>query len=235
MEKNSTQTNTEKKEGFFDKVKNGLVKFFKGVKNFFVKTARVNGTHCYGVIEGIGDFLVYDDHALISAVGMDDVTFTGANVASWSFEGLGRIRRSKATVKYKIVLDDNVVFPQKVREKNDVKNLTATIFIENERSHLLGRGKMERDQGNRGMPSLEDCDVYGYSNCLVIVLKLKKQVGEKVEHYQESVLYPFSDVSYVGEQKDKSLVVKFNDAMSLIFTPLTEGASQTVKKIKENA
>ena len=156
--------------GFLDKVKNGTVKFFKGIKNFFVKTGRVNGTHCYGCIENIGDFLVYDDHALISALGMDDIVFTKENVLSYSFAGLGRIRKKKATVTYTIMLDDNVVFPDKVRQRNDVKNLNATIFIEKDCAQLLGRGLMEY-----GNDIYEKCDVYKYPKCIVIVLNLKRK------------------------------------------------------------
>ena len=70
MKQNQEQTPNANQEGFVDKAKNALGKFFKGVKSFFVKTGRVNSSNCYGVINHIGDLLVYDDHALISAVGM---------------------------------------------------------------------------------------------------------------------------------------------------------------------
>lgn len=226
------ENNTEKKEGFFDKVKNALIKFFKGVKNFFVKTGRVNGTHCYGVIEGIGDFLVYDDHALISAVGMDDVVFKKENVLSYGFDGLGRIRRNKATVKYSITLDDNVVFPEKVREKNDVKNLTATIFVEKDRAHFFGRGQVEYGQGNRGLSPFEECDVYLYSDCFVVAVKLERRNGDKVEKFQESVLYPFSNMTSFGEGAAKSFTARFKDGKSLSFTVVGDANYEIAKNIK---
>ena len=220
-------------QGFVDKVKNGFVKFFKGVKNFVVKTGRKNSTNYYGRIENIGDFIVYNDHALISAVGMDDVTFTNENVISYSFAGLGKILMNKATVQYKIVLDDNVVFPELVAQKNDVKNLTATIKVEKDRSHLIGHGDMEYGKGNRGLSPLEACDVYGYEDCFVIALNLERRNGDKVEKYQESVLYPFADIAYIGEEKNGSCIVKFNDDKSLRFTPAGDKAAELIKKLKE--
>ncbi len=224
----------QNEEKFIDKAKKGLVKFFNGVKSFIVKTGRKNSTNYYGRIENIGDFIVYDDHALISAVGMDDVVFTNNNVISYSFEGLGPIIMKKATVKYKIVLDDTVVFPEMVRQKNDVKNLNASILVEKERSYFLGQGQMEYGQGNRGLTPLENCDVYGYQNCFVIVLKLEKRVGDKVERYQESILYPFTDISAFEEKKGKLLTFNFKGEKIMQFTPKNEEAYEFVKKIVEN-
>jgi hypothetical protein len=228
--------NTEKKESFFEKVKNALIKFFKGVKNFFIKTGRVNGSHCYGIIQGIGDFLVYDDHALISAVGMDDVTFTKENVVSYYFDGLGNIRRNKATVKYKITLDDNVVFPEKVREKNDVKNITAVINVEKDSTHLWGRGTAEYGKSANKLSPIEECDVYGYGDCFVIVLKLERRNGDKIEKYQESMLYPFSDIKalYDGSTtpSGKPVVVEFKDGKTMSFTVRNETVYATVKSIE---
>ena len=234
---NKVQTN----EGFFDKTKKGISKFFKGIKNFFVKTGRVNGTHCYGIIEGIGDFIVYDDHALISAVGMEDVVFKNENVITCCFEGLGKIRRkggtSKATVKYSIKLDDKVVFPQKVQEKNDVRNLVATIFAEKDREHFWGSGTMEYGQANRGLYPIEDCDVYGYDNCIVIVLKLQRVNGDKTEKYEESLLYPFANIKSIADDtakptNGKPVVVEFDDGKSLRFNVRSEAAYEKVKKIE---
>ncbi len=230
MENNNTQNNTNQ-EGFMDKVKKALGKTFKGIKNFFVKTGRTNSANCYGVIENIGDFLVYDDHALISALGMDDVVFTAKNVVSYTFVGLGRIRRNKATVSYKIVLDDEVVFPEAVRQKNDVKNLTATIKVEKDRSHFLGKGDVEYGKGDRVAP-VEACDVYGYDDCFVIVVKLERRNGDKIEKYEESLLYPFGHISSIAEQRDKSFAVKFNDGKSLRFTTAGEKAYDIVRGLK---
>ena len=222
-----------KEEGFFDKVKKGFMKSVNGVKSFFVKTGRKNGSHYYGCIDGIGDFIVYDDHALISALGMDDVTFTKENVISYSFEGLGKIMMSKATVQYKIVLDDNVVFPELVRQKNDVKNLKAIIKLEKERSHLLGRGKIEYGPITRGLIPIESCDVYGYQDCFVIAVNLERMSGDKVQKYQEAVLYPFSDIKEMIE-KSGGYVVNFNDGKSLHLTAIGERSSATLKEIKES-
>ena len=221
------ENNTEKKVGFFTKVKNALIKFFKGLKNFFVKTARVNSSNCYGIVDGIGDLLVYDDHALISAVGMADVTFTKANVLSTSFEGLGNIRRKKATVKYKIELDDNVVFPEKVREKNDVKNITVTISIDKETSHLLGHGTMKK------AGEIANCDVYGYGSGFVIALNLEKRVGDRVEKYQESLWYAFSAIAKMGEGSPKTFIVQFNDDKILEVTAINDIAYRRLKEIEE--
>jgi hypothetical protein len=226
---NVTETN---KDGFMTKVKNGLMKFIKGIKNFVVKTGRVNGTHCYGIIDNIGDLIVYDDHALISAVGMDDIVFTKENVLSYSFEGLGKIRRNKATLKYKIVLDDNVVFPEKVREKNDVKNLIALVNAEKDRSHYLGKGSIEYGKASRGLSPVVECDVYGFGDCLVVVVLLEKRVGEKVEKYQESLLYPLSKLSSIVEGKNKSFAIKFDDDKLLQVTPAGDSAYETLKNIK---
>ena len=223
----------EKEATFMDKVKNGVGKFFKGVKNFVVKTGRKNSSNYYGRIENIGDFIVYEDHALISAVGMDDVTFTNANVISYSFVGLGKIMMNKATVQYKIVLDDNVVFPELVRQKNDVKNLTATIKVEKECSHLIGRGDIEYGKANRGLYAFENCDIYGYDDCFVIAVNLERRNGDKVEKYQESVLYPFSDIDCIGEEKNGLTIVRFNDGKSLRFAPIGEKAIQLIKELKE--
>lgn len=225
------ESGTEK-TGFFERVKSGLVKFLSGVKNFFVKTGRVNGTHCYGCVEGIGDFLVYDDHALISAVGMDDVTFKNENVISYCFDGLGRIRRNKATVKYTITLDDTVIFSEKVREKNDVKNLTVTIFVEKDRAHFWGQGQVEYGQGTRGLHPLEECDIYGYQDCFVVAVKLERRNGDKVEKYQESVLYPFANIESIGEGAAKVFTVRFKDGKNLSFTAVNEAVYEKVKNIE---
>lgn len=219
-------------EKFMDKAKNGLVKFFKGVKNFFVKTGRVNSSNCYGCIDKIGDFLVYDDHALISAVGMDDIVFKRENVVNYSFAGLGKIRSKKATVSYKITLDDNVIFPEKVREKNDVKNITATIFVAKEVSHFLGSGDIEYGEGTRGLIPFEDCDVYGYNDCFVMAVKLKKMVGDKVENYQESLLYPYSNITYIKEE-NKRFTVQFDGEKHMSFTPKNEEAYKFIQEIKD--
>ena len=205
---------TEKKENF-------LVKFLKGVKNFFVKTGRVNGSNCYGIIEGIGDFLVYEDHALISAVGMDDVVFKRENVISSSFEGLGRIRRNKATVQYTIVLDDTVVFPEKVREKNDVKNLKATVDINKLAANKVGKGSFE---------AAADCDIYAFGPNLVIVMNLEKPNGDKVMKYQESVLYPNTDVEAWEEADGNKFRVKFNDGKRLSFVAKNETVFNEMKE-----
>ncbi len=220
-------------QGFMDKVKNGFAKFFKGVKNFIVKTGRKNGTNYYGRIENIGDFIVYADHALISAVGMDDITFTNENVISYSFVGLGPILMKKATVQYKIMLDDNVVFPELVAQKNDVKNLTAFIKLEKERSHFVGHGDMGYGKGSHGLSPIEACDVYGYEDCFVIAFNLEKRNGDKIEKYQESVLYPFADIAYIEENKG-AYVVKFKDDKSLHFTPADEKATELIKQLKES-
>ncbi len=222
------------KGNFIDKVKNGAIKFFKGVKNFIVKTGRVNGSNCYGIIDGIGDFLVYEDHALISAVGMDDVIIKKENVLEASFEGLGKIRRNKATVKYKLVLDDNVVFPEKVREKNDVKNLTAVIYMDKQRNNFLASGQMEHGEGQRGLTPVVDCDVYKYDDCLVIIFKLERRVGEKVERYQESALYPFKSIAEIEEKSGKKFEVKFDDKKLLFFTTTTESAYNAALELKAN-
>lgn len=220
MEDNK-QNGTPNEESFLTKVKNGFGKFFKGVKNFFVKTGRVNSSNCYGAIDGIGDLLVYEDHALISAVGMDDVTFTKENVIGYSFEGLGQIRKKKATVKYKIVLDDKVVFPEKVREKNDVKNLSAIINIDKERSHLVGHDP------------IDDCDVYRYEKCFVIVFNLKRTVGEKVEKYQESALRPYAEILEIKEQKDRSFAVKFEGGKILFVVPVRPEDREFFEELKQ--
>lgn len=225
MEEQITQTEEVKTEGFMDKVKKVLVKIGSGIKSFVVKTGRANSTNHYGVIENIGDLLVYEDHALISALGMDDVVFTHENVVSYAFDGLGRIRRNKATVQYKIVLDDKVVFPEKVREKNDVQNLTATINIAKETAHLLGNGTMLG----------ADCDVYGYPKCFVIVLNKERQNGDKIEKYQESLLYPYKDVIAIEDHEDKAFLIKFNDkdTVRMWFKPASEQKNQRVLEIRE--
>lgn len=232
MEKNQGQTPDTKQESFIDKAKNALSKFFTGAKNFFIKTGRVNSSNCYGIIDNIGDFLVYDDHALISAVGMDDIVFTSKNVLSFSFEGLGKIRRNKATVKYLINLDNNVVFPEKVREKNDVNNLIAIINIEKEKSHFLGSGLIGSDETKKMY--FDNCDIYGYDDCLIIVYKLEKKVGETTEKYQESVLYPFDNIVEVvqKEDMDKTLNVRFNDGKIAVFTAVNTTAFEKVMAIK---
>ena len=219
----------ENEEKFLDKVKKGFGKVFKGIKNFFVKTSIRNGSHYYGQINGIGELAVYDDHALIFALGMDDVVFTNENVVGYSFKGLGPIKAKKATVEYAITLDDNVVFPELVRQKNDVKNLTATIMIEKERSHLLGRGLIEDDLGRT-----QECDIYGYPKSIVIVLNLEKVNGDKVEKYQESVLYPSSHITGIAQGNGKSFAVEFNDGKKLQFTASKEEAYAIIKEMKES-
>lgn len=227
-ETKTTEATTE--EGFMDKAKNGFMKFGKGVESFVVKTAIRNGQNHYGMVNGIGDFAVYDDHALIFALGMDDIVFTKENVITYSFRGLGRIRENKATVEYAIVLDDNVVFPELVRQKHDVNNVIATIMIDKDRSHLLGRGDIEYGGG------IEACDVYEYPDCFVIVLRLERRRGDAVEKYQESLLYPFSEVAYINEGGSR-IDVRFKDGKSLHFdaySTKTSVISDIVKKIKEN-
>ena len=221
-----------KEEKFMDKVKNGFAKFFKGVKNFIVKTGRVNSTNCYGCIDNIGDLIVYQDHALISAVGMDDVIFKRENVLSYSFAGLGKIRKDKATVKFNIALDDNVVFPEKVREKNDVNNITAIIYVEKLKSDLLGSGGIEYAEGKSGSIPLDDCDVYRYDDCFVIAVKLKKMVGDKVQNYQSSFLYPFKNITFIEERKNKSFTVQFDGNKLMNFTPKDDAAYNFVKELE---
>lgn len=232
MKQNQDQTPNTNQESFLVKIKNALSKFFTGVKNFFIKTGRANSSNCYGIIDNIGDLLVYDDHALISAVGMNDIVFTNKNVLSYSFAGLGKIRRNRATVRYNITLDDNVVFPEKVREKNDVNNLTAIINIEKERSHLLGKGLIGPDDPKN--MRFDNCDIYGYDKCLVIVYNLEKKVGEKIEKYQESTLYPFEDIVEIVEKKDmdKTLNIRFNDRKKAVFTAKDTDAFNKVMSIK---
>lgn len=215
---NLNKENIEGNEtSFLEKVKNALIKFFKGLKNFIVKTGRVNGTHCYGVIDNIGDFLVYDDHALISAVGMDDVTFTSKNVISYSFEGLGKLRRNKVHVKYKITLDDDVVFPEKVRQKNDVKNLDALIDINMDSKHLLSR--------------FENYASYKYDDCIIIVFNLKRQVGNREEAYQEAISYSLPDILLISEGKGGSFIIKFKDKKEYVFSPVNEKAREVIKEL----
>lgn len=214
------ETNKEKKDSFFKKIGRGFANFFKGIGNFFVKTGRTNSSKNFGCIEGIGDFLVYDNHALISAVGMGDVTFTKENVISWRFEGLSRIRRKEATVKYTIKLDGNVIFPQKVREKNDVNNLTATIFVNKETERFISNGEITYGELFHGVYPLEKCDIYIYDDCFVIAVKLEKRNGNNVERYQESLLYPFSNIDSIIEEKERKFVVQFDDEKYISFTIL---------------
>ena len=220
-------------EKFFDKVKAGVGKFFGGIKSFIVKTGRVNGTNNYGCIDRIGDFIVYEDHALISAVGMDDVVIKKENVLSYSFNGLGNIRKNRATVSYTITLDDNVVFPEKVREKNDVKNLTATIFVDKDRAYFLTDGGIEYPKGKLGEVALTDCDIYTYEKCFVFAVKLEKMNGDKVQKYQESFLYPYSDVVYIKEKDDGRVVINLKDERLLVFRPKDEKAQKFLDKLKE--
>lgn len=222
----------ENKTGFMDKVKNVFSKVFKGIANFFIKTGRVNSSNCLGIIDNIGDLMVYEDHALISAVGMDDIRFTRENVLDYSFKGLGKIRKNKATVSYSIKLDDNVVFPEKVREKNDVNNVTAIVFVDREPSRLLGSGGIEHGKGKSGLIPLDDCDVYNYDDCFVIAVKLKKKVGEKIETYQESVLHPFSDITFIKEEKNKQFTVQFNGNKLLSFTTKNDDAYKFMKELQ---
>ena len=219
-------------EKFFDKVKAGFSKFFSGVKNFVVKTGRVNGTNNYGCIDGIGDFIVYEDHALISAVGMDDVVIKRENVVSYSFNGLGKIRKKKATVSYKITLDDNVVFPEKVREKNDVNNLTATIFVEKDRTHFLGNGGIESPKGKLGNVPLTDCNIYTYEECFVIAVNLEKMNGDKVEKYQESFLYPYTEVVDIAERESGKVVINLNNERLMSFLPKDDKARKFLEELK---
>ena len=239
MEENNTPNienveTEEKKEGFFTKLKNGLAKFFKGVKNFIIKTKRVNSKNCYGIIDRIGDLLVYDDHALISAVGMDDVVFKKENVLASGFIGLGRIRRNKATVKYSITLDDNVVFPPKVREKNDVNNLEAIIFIEKEKDRLFALGTMEHGTPHNGLYPIEDCEVYDYGDCFVIVVKLQRQNGDKVEKYEESLLYPVGDITEILDSHSGGYIITFDDGKTLTLNHVKDFGKAKIEKIKND-
>ena len=163
---------------------------------------------------------------------MDDVVFTGKNVLGYSFEGLGEIRRKKATVKYKITLDDTVVFPEKVRERNDVKNLIAEIFVKKDSSYFLGNGGIEYGKGKSGLMPLDDCEVYGYKDCFVIAVKLKKQVGEKVENYQESLLLPYSSISFIKEKENGTFTVQFNENRLMSFKPGNDKAYEFMKNLE---
>ena len=49
------------------------------------------------------------------------------------------IKTNTATFKYVVELDDNVVFPEKVRQKNDVKNLTVHVIANKCKDHYLGK------------------------------------------------------------------------------------------------
>ena len=232
MKEKNTNNSTEKEVGFFGKVKNGFVKFIKGLKNFFVKTARKNSSRCYGEIIGIGDFIVYDDHALISAVGMDDVVFTRKNVVSYCFDGLGPIDMDdhRATVKYKIKLDDNVVFPALVRQKNDVENLKAEIYVEKDKAHFLGSGKSV----GSGKDGLRGCDFYGYSDCIVVVYRLIRIENNKEVRYQDSALIPFKNISQVKESKELVTVI-IDGGETLSFKPFDDGAKKWAEQVKENS
>jgi hypothetical protein len=219
-------------EKFFDKVKAGFGKFVSGVKSFVVKTGRVNSTNNYGCIDGIGDLIVYEDHALISAVGMDDVVIKKENVVSYSFNGLGNIRKKRATVSYKLVLDDNVVFPEKVRERHDVKNLTATIFADKERNKLLGTGGIEYTKGKLGQVPLTNCDIYAYETCFIFAVKLERMNGDKVEKYEESILYPYTDIAAIAEKENGKVVINFKEERLMSFVPKDEKARTLVETLK---
>ena len=236
-EEQAAEATEEKKESFFVKLKNGIAKFCKGVKNFFIKTGRVNSSNCIGMIEGIGDFLVYDDHALISAVGMDDITFTKENVVSTSFLGLGPIRRG-VTVKYKIVLDDNVVFPEKVREKNDVNNLTAVINIKNDKSSIfLGSGQASCDKSKDGLAAIADCDAYGYTNDIALAKKVKTLVNgeERTSYY--SAIYSFDEIKTVlapsSASADSKFTLSFNDGNSATIKAANDTAFAYLKSLEK--
>lgn len=227
MEKKDMQINEKKNEGFFTKLKNGFMKFFKGIKNFFIKTGRVNSSNCYGFVDGYGDFIVYTDHALFSAVGREDIVFTAKDVRSWSFEGIGKIRRKRATVKYSIEIDSKVLSPNSDCSSDSTQKVNALIFISKEISHLYGHGFVSATEN-----FYSKCDVYGYDSCLIIVLKLEKQVGDKIEKYEESLQYPLSDIKSIIEVENKDISIKLKDKKTVVFKPQNSKIIEELKKIE---
>ena len=229
------ENNTEKKEGIFDKIKNAVNKFLKGTKEVAVKTARINSENCYGFVLFIGYLLAYDDHALISFIGRDDVIFKKENVLSYGFAGLGDVLHDKATVNYSLTLDDNVQFSKEVSEKYDVKNVTVAVYLKKLREHLIGSGSMEYGTKacSNGLRPIEECDVYKFDNCLVLAFNLQEHTGgDHVRKYQDSALYSFSNIESIDESERNTFIVKFNNGKSLTFTAKNKAAYETVKSIE---
>ena len=226
--------NNEKKD-FFDNVKNMLNKILKGTKQMAVNTARINSDNCYGFMLHIGYLLAYDDHALISFVGRDDVILKKENVLSYNFAGLGDILHDKATVNYNLTLDDNVEFSKEVREKYDVKNVTVAVYLKKLRDHLIGSGSMEYGTKacNNGLRPIENCDVYIFDNCLVLSFDLVKSTGgDNTRKYQDSALYSFSNIESIDECERNSFIVKFKNGKNLTFTAKNKAAYETIQSIE---
>ena len=223
--KNTQQT---EKEGFLAKVKKSIKKFLNGTKEVAVKTARINSMNCYGFILFIGYLLVYEDHALVSFIGKEDVTFKKENVLSYGFAGLGDILHSKATVNYNLSFDDNVVFDEELRQKYDTKNVTIAVYADKFTDKLLGNGSMLH--GNKN--TLEKCNVYQFPDCIVIVFNIEKQNGNSVTRYQESAMYPLADIQSLTETGNKSFSVTFKDGKTLTFAAKNETAYEAIKSLE---
>ena len=136
------------------------------------------------------------------------------------FAGVGQPRRNKATVKYEITLDDNVVFPERIRAKHDVNHLTATVYTEKDFSHKWGVGTLNN----------EACDVYGYSKDFVLIFSYQKPLGQKVEIHQEARTIAFSEIASVEEKSSKGFIVKFNNGDKLTITSWSDAAHAATKK-----
>lgn len=201
---------SESNDGVMAKLKKIFGKILGGVKSFFIKAARTNSKNCYGSIAGIGNLLVYEDHALISALGMEDITFTRDNVKSYAFAGLGNFIGHSPTAKYIINVDDRIPFPDAVRERQNVSSLTAFVYLYMEKDHYVGNAEL----------GFDDCDIYDYTNSFIYVLNLKKFVNGKEEHYKESYYYSYDLIEDVIVQ-DTTYVIKIKDKTPtyLHFTP----------------
>ena len=134
----------EKKDGFLDKVKAFLAKLGNGTKDVAVKTARRNSPKFIGNVDNIGNLNVESDHALIYAINMDDIVFKKENVVRAGYAG-GLSRSMKVgkstipTVKYDMVLDDKVVYPETL--KADTSVLHVELLITKDAEHYHGKAK----------------------------------------------------------------------------------------------
>lgn len=132
----------EKKDGFLDKVKEFFAKLGKGTKDVAVKTARRNSPKFIGNVFGVGNLNVESDHALIYAINMDDIVFKADNVVRAGYVGCfgPSIKVGKSTiptVKYDMVLDDKVVYPETL--KADTSVLRVELLITKDKEHYHGK------------------------------------------------------------------------------------------------
>lgn len=220
----------EKKNGFMDKIKAFFAKLGAGAKDAAVKTARRNSPKYIGNVIDIGNINVEQDHALIYAINMEDITFQSKNVVAAEFTGeFGRpVKAGKGTiptVRYDMRLDDNVVFPSTL--KADTSVLHIDVLITKDHAHYFGEGKYIDAKKN-----VFEGSVYVYQYMTVFVWKRITDPSNGM-HTLETIVLSHAQLQTASCKNAASFSYVAGDILS--FTTKKADALLAIEEIKNKA